>query len=186
MAPLLFLDLDDVLVLDARHTRAQVRGVFAVADPGGLDRPELQALWGGLIDAAARANLRQLHEEFRPAYVISSSWSRFLSRDQFCELCRRTALAFVASRLHARWATPQQPGRSRLEDIWLWQQAHLEKATPLLALDDEESGWSLAGSHLDAAGQVVLCEVGVGLTAEKLGQARQLLRAQLAAGAASP
>jgi hypothetical protein len=175
MAPLLFLDMDDVLVLDARYTSYQVRQAFLQGDMGW------QALWDGVVDAGARANLRRLHDEFGPTYVISSCWTIFLRCAQFHEVFHRTGLSFVAGHLHAEWATPKAPGQPRVEDVWRWCQRHRAPGQAMLALDDTESGWSLGGSHFDAAGQVVLCDTGEGLTDAKLAQAQQLLRAQLAA-----
>jgi hypothetical protein len=177
MAPLFFLDMDDVLVLDARYTSYQVRECFRLAD---MNWPEL---WEGLVDATARANLKALHEEFAPTYVISTSWTKFLTREQMVDVFGRTGLGFVVENLHAEWATPKAPGRQRVEDIYKWLQlvfpGRLPATLPLLALDDDESGWSLADCPLDKAGQVVLCEVWKGLTDEKLAEAQQQLRTQL-------
>lgn len=177
MAPLFFIDMDDVLVLDARYTSYQVRECFRLNDM------EWQELWDGLVDSVARANLRALHDEFSPAYVISSSWTTFLTRAQLEEVLRRTGLDFVADNLHEEWATPKAPGKYRDDEIWSWLCRvfpGLDPASlPLLVLDDNESGWTLADSPLDRAGQVVLCEVWCGLTAEKFQQAQRLMRAQL-------
>lgn len=178
MAPILFLDLDDVLVLDARYTSYQVRECFRLGD---MNWPEL---WDGLVDAAARANLRALHEEFAPTYVISTSWTKFLSREQLVEVFARTGLSFVVENLHSEWSTPKAPGRQRVEDIYKWLHlvfpGQLPATLQLLVLDDDESGWSLADCPLDTAGQVVLCEVWKGVTDAKLSEAQLKLRAQLA------
>lgn len=178
MAPLCFIDMDDVLVLDARYTSYQVRECFRLAD---MNWPEL---WDGLIDTVARTNLRALHDEFAPTYVISSSWTKFLSREQLVEVFRRTGLDFVVDNLHVEWATPKASGCYRAEEIYRWfdraMPGQAPTVLPVLVLDDDESGWTLADCPLDRAGQVVLCEVWKGLTDEKLVQAQQLLRAQLA------
>lgn len=177
MTPVFFLDLDDVLVLDARYTSYQVRECFRRND---MDWPEL---WNGLIDAAARANLRTLHDEFAPTYVISSSWGTFLTREQVVDVLRRTGLDFVADNLHHAWDTPKAAGLSRAEEIFGWLSCVFSgrpaASLPLLVLDDTESGDTLVGSTLDQAGQVVLCDVWRGLTTEKLILARQLMRMQL-------
>jgi hypothetical protein len=175
--PIFFVDMDDVLVLDARYTSYQVRECFRLNDM------DWQELWDGLVDSVARANLRTLHDEFSPTYVISSSWTKFLTREQLVEVLRRTGLDFVADNLHEEWATPKSPGKYRDDEIWSWLgmvfPGQAPASLPLLALDDNESGWTLAGSPLDRAGQLVLCEVWQGLTPEKLEEAQRLMRAQL-------
>ena len=179
MAPLFFIDMDDVLVLDARYTSYQVRECFRRNDMTWRE------LWDGLVDSGARTNLLALHNEFSPVYVASSSWTKILTREQFVEVLRRTGLDFVADNLHEEWATPKFPGKYRDDEIWSWLGTVFPDTPPasliLLVLDDDESGWTLAGSPLDRAGQVVLCEVWRGLTTEKLEHAQQLVRAQLAA-----
>lgn len=173
MTPIVFLDFDDVVVLDPHYTHYHVREAFATGD---MDCPEL---WENIVDSGARANLRQLHDEFRPTYVISTSWTTFLTKEQLIEFFQRTGLAFVTENLHAQWATPKAPGQPRVEDIWRWCRANPPGGRPLLVLDDTESGWSLAGSAMDRAGQVVLCRAWVGFTAGRLAQAQEKLRAQM-------
>jgi hypothetical protein len=176
--------MDDVLVLDARYTSYQVRECFRRNE---MDWPEL---WAGLIDATAASNLRALHDEFAPTYVVSSSWTKFLSREQLVEVFARAGLGFVVTNLHVQWGTPKGACGCRIEEIHNWLQAvfpgQAPVSIPMLALDDDESGWTLADSYLDKAGKVVLCEVWKGLTDEKLGQAQLQLRSQLAILAASP
>jgi hypothetical protein len=65
--PLVFLDMDDVLCLDDIHHSGQMLKILEQTIP---DYPEL---WERLVDAGAAENLRQLHAEFNPAYIISSS-----------------------------------------------------------------------------------------------------------------
>ena len=170
--------MDDVLVLDARYTSYQVRECFRLGDMSWVE------LWTGLIDEAAGANLRVLHDEFAPTYVISSSWTKFLSREQMVKVFSLTGLDFVVDSLHLQWATPKGDCGCRVEEIYNWLKkvfpGRLPATLPLLALDDDESGWTLADCPLDQAGQVVLCEVWKGLTNEKLALAQQLLRAQRA------
>jgi len=61
----------------------------------------------------ARTNLVALHDEFWPQYVISSSWSNYLSEGQMREVFKRSGLAFVADNMHRRWTTPKAQGPSR-------------------------------------------------------------------------
>jgi hypothetical protein len=85
-----FVDMDDVLVISKEYTSYQVIMTFKSGD---LDCwPEL---WEGLVFAEARSGLAQLHAEFRPQYVISSSWSKYLARPQMADVLCRTGLDFV-------------------------------------------------------------------------------------------
>jgi hypothetical protein len=70
MRPIVFLDFDDVLAVHEVHTSYRVIDAFA---RGNLDA--LPELWTYVFDAGAKEHLRTLHNEFQPAYVISSSWA---------------------------------------------------------------------------------------------------------------
>lgn len=178
MRPVIFLDIDDVLAISREYTSHQVMTALESRD---LDaRPEL---WAGLICAEARANLGALHSEFWPQYVISSSWSNFLTREQMQLIFRRTGLDFVANNLHRRWTTPKGMGPSRTDEIESWIARHGQRRQPMLVLDDYDSGRSLRASSLDHKGIVILCEPRVGFIAEQLVGAQRLLRAQMAPSA---
>jgi hypothetical protein len=172
--PLCFVDIDDVLVISKEFTSYQVLMTFKTGDVDGW--PEL---WDGLVFQEGRDNLAQLNVEFAPQYVISSSWSKYLTRAQMEEVLRRTGLSFVADNLHPEWTTPKGTGSARVTEIENWIDKHRPTGTPVLILDDHESGWSLYESHLDKAGYVVLCDSWVGFVGEKLAQAQALLRAQI-------
>lgn len=173
MRPVIFLDMDDVLAINREHTSIQVISAFKSKD---LAYPEL---WTELIAPEARSNLAVLHDEFRPKYVISSSWSNYMSREQFAEVFRRTELIFVAENMHKQWTTLKGAGPSRLTEIENWIAKYRQRGQAVLVLDDHESGWNLRGSPLDKQGLVVLCEAWTGFTAEKLLEAQRLLRAQV-------
>lgn len=172
MRPLVFLDFDDVLAVNRIHNSTQV--LFAFKNNALEDVPEL---WQWVFHYSARTNLQTLHEEFHPEYVISSSWTGFLSRDQIVEVLRRTGLEFVADNLHREWRTPKESGSYRLTEIESWLDSHnLLVQRPFVILDDELSGQSIPGSHLEA--RAVLCDAWVGFTHPKLILAQQILRAQ--------
>lgn len=173
MRPIIFLDIDDVLAVSRVFTSYQVVTTFKSQDLDGW--PEL---WSGLIFAEARANLAALHSEFWPQYVVSSSWSTYLTREQLQEVFRRTGLEFIASNMHKHWTTPKGPGSARVIEIDAWIATHGQPAQAMLVLDDYESGWNLHESHLDQKGLVVLCDPWIGFVAERLVQAQRLLRAQ--------
>lgn len=168
--PIIFLDLDDVLAINPEFNSYQVIAAIKARD---LDWPEL---WAGLILDEARANLAALHAEFWPQYVVSSSWSVYLTREQMRTVFLRSGLDFVAKNMHKQWTTPKRAGPSRVTEITDWIAAH--PARPVLILDDRDSGWSLWGSALEDSGYVVLCGVDVGFVAEKFADAQRLLRAQ--------
>jgi hypothetical protein len=174
MRPIIFLDIDDVLAISREYTSRQVMTALESRDRDS--RPEL---WEGLICGEARANLMALHIEFWPQYVISSSWSNYLTREQMRLIFRRTRLDFVANNMHKRWTTPKGDGPSRTDEIESWIAKHGQRRQAMLVLDDCESGLGLCTSSLDRRGLVVLCEPWVGFTAEKLVGAQRLLRAQM-------
>lgn len=173
MRPIFFTDMDDVLAVSQQFTSYQVIQAFKLND---LDYPEL---WDGLVLPEARDNLRALHEEFWPQYVVSSSWSNYMSREQMQEVFRRTGMDFVADNFHKHWTTPKGTGSARVTEIDNWMRKHLQRKQAALVLDDHESGWNLHESHLDKAGLVVLCDPYVGLVREKYLDAQRLLRAQI-------
>lgn len=177
--PVFFLDLDDVLVISAEFTSYQVHMAFKL---NLVD--EWPELWQGLVFKEGARNLRVLDEEFHPQYVMSTSWTHKLSRGRMEDVLRRASLAFVADNLHPVWTTPKgAPGTARVTEIEGWTRAYAQPGQVLLALDDDESGWSLADSQMDKQHQVVLCETGVGFVANKLAEAQQKVRAQLRSGA---
>ena len=175
--PLVFLDMDDVLCLDDVHPSGKMLQIFRQAIP---DYPEM---WERLVDAGAAENLRQLHAEFNPAYIISSSWATYLDREQMCEALTRTQMQFVVENLHTEWRTPRALSSSRRDEIEWWLAAHREPSQPFIILDDSWSGTRLAYSPLALDGHVVLCRSGFGFTKKRLKEAcRQLQRQGVVCG----
>ena len=173
MRPVVFADLDDVLAIHQEHNSFQVLEAFKRA---ALD--DVPSLWKYVFDASACTNLRTLHDEFVPEYVISSSWTSFLDRAQICEVLRRTGLEFVVENLHPDWCTPREEGSYRLTEIAGWLALHaLDPPLPHVILDDLMSGQPLPGSHLEE--RAVLCDAWVGFTHPKLRSAQKILRDQL-------
>lgn len=171
LAPLVFLDMDDVLCLHKDYHSGRMLQIFKQPVP---DDPEL---WKWLVDAGAAENLRQLNAEFRPAYVISSSWATYLNREQMCEALTRTQLQFVVENLHPEWRTPRARSSSRRDEINWWLDAHRQPSQPFIVLDDSWSGTGLAHSPLALDGHVILCRSGFGFTKKRLKEAhRQLMR----------
>ena len=175
MTPIVFLDIDDVLCVHRLYNTRQV--LTALAENSSANAADV---WQQIFHASARENLRQLHEEFSPQYVVSSSWVLHLSQAQLCETFRQTGLDFVAENLHEFWTTPRDAENSyRLVEIEFWIDTHaLLSPVPYLIIDDHVSGQSLVGSHLE--GHAVLCDAWVGFMYPQLKQARAILEAQLA------
>ena len=173
MRPIIFLDFDDVLAVHREHNSAAVQSAFKA---NTLDNVE--ELWDGLFHYSARMNLRTLHDEFFPEYVISSSWTLHFDQAQIIEVLTRTDLAFVAENLHPEWRTPRFEGSYRLTEIEAWlDEQNLINARPFVILDDELSGQSLPGSHLED--QAVLCNADAGFLHPQLRAAQATLRSQL-------
>lgn len=173
MRPVVILDLDDVLAIHQEHNSFQVLAAFKHA---ALD--DAPSLWEYLFDASACKNLRTLHEEFVPEYVISSSWTSFLDRAQICEVLRRTGLEFIVENLHPDWCTPREDDSYRLTEIDAWLDMHTAGTPrPYVILDDLLSGQSLPRSHLED--RAVLCDAWISFTHPKLRTAQKILRDQL-------
>lgn len=171
--PVVLLDFDDVIAVHPEHTSSRVLTIFEQAM---LD--DVPKLWENIFDSSACKNLRTLHDEFSPEYVISSSWATFLDRTQICEVLRRTGIDFVAENLHIDWCTPREESSYRLTEIEGWLDAHaLGRALPFVILDDHISGQSIPGSHLE--GRAVLCDAWMGFTHPKLRSAQKILRDQM-------
>jgi len=168
-----FLDIDDVLCV---HRTLNTRQVLATL--AGDETVDAVQVWQQIFHAAARDNLRQLHDEFAPKYVISSSWTLHLNREQLCETFKRTGLEFVSENLHEHWCTPRDDDSYRLTEIVAWLDTHaLLTPVPFLILDDMLSGQSIPGSHIEDSS--VLCDAWVGFTHPKLRTAQKILRLQL-------
>jgi len=158
---LLFLDFDDVLCLNSPLGGYDVLEALGEVQNGRKTLDDFSALWGTLFDPLASRFLKELHTEFRLVYVLSTSWTRFMNRDALVAVLRQTGLGFVADNLHADWKTVKHP---EFKEHWV-------------IVDDTESGTGLHPRHMsEAEGPfVVLCEVNVGLTADKYGELRRAL-----------
>lgn len=173
MSPLVFLDMDNVLCLNKVHHSGQMLKIFKQTIP---DFPDL---WRYLVDAGASENLHLLHAEFKPMYVISSSWATYLDRAQMCEALTRTGLQIVVENLHIEWRTPRARSSSRRDEIEWWLEEHSQPSQPFIVLDDTDSGTGLAYSPLAFDGHVVLCGSGDGFTKKRLDEARTQLQRQI-------
>lgn len=171
--PIVFLDFDDVLCVHREHNSTQVLEAFRNTT---LD--DVPNLWENIFHYSARTNLRALHDEFSPRYVISSTWASFLDQAQISETLRRTGIEFVAEYMHTHWRTPREKGSNRYTEIKHWIDAHsLDSSVSYVILDDKLSGESIPGSQIEE--RAVLCDAWVGFTHPKLRSAQKILRDQL-------
>ena len=164
MRPILFLDLDDVICINAPY------GGYDVLAP---NRPD--DLWEKLFHKPAVEALLQIIDEYQPHVVLTTSWLRLMDRDGFEDMFVRTGLSKVTSSLRpTAWEAPQSSGETRLEAIEGWLAAH-HGQEPFVVLDDALSGTGLIDSSLHEDGVVVLCELNVGLTSDHLDKVRRAL-----------
>lgn len=171
--PVVFLDIDDVLCV---HQTLNTREVLAAL--AGDICTSVEATWEHIFHFPARHNLLQLHEEFFPWYVISSSWTMHLSKEQLCEVFSKTGLDFVKENLHENWCTLRSADSYRLSEIDAWLDVYMHPAIgAILILDDELSGQSLVGSHFEE--QTVFCGESSGFLYPELVAARKILQDQL-------
>lgn len=172
MKPLVFLDFDDVIAIHPDYTS----GVVLAALRSG--KPHLATeLWGNVFHQELRANLARLHHEFEPRYVISSSWSTYMSRDEIQDVLIRGGLGFVAASLHSRWRSATEVGSFRVTDIAAWLRTNgATRPIAYVILDDLSSGRTLVGSVLEP--HTVFCDEWVGFIGIQLERAVAILRAQ--------
>ncbi len=161
--PLVFLDLDDVICLNDPYGGYDV----LVQSPADL----LEKLFA----RDATEILLGVIREHQPRIVLTTSWVRLLERSRLEKLFLVCGLGAVVERLHEECEAPQKSGESRLKAIDRWLAQH-HRGERYVVLDDHLSGTGLAGSHIDKAGRLVLCDVGVGLQPSHLDLVRLALR----------
>lgn len=144
MKPVVFLDIDDVIATGDVWTSSWVIRSFR---PGGQPFPEHE--WGTVFQPEACRFLQALHDSISPEYVISSSWSNYLTRDNMREVFDKTGLGFVSSSLHEDWTTPKFTLLDRHAEISAWLAAHID-VEDFVVLDDPNSGHTLHGTKLHA------------------------------------
>jgi hypothetical protein len=70
-------------------------------------------LWQRLFHPTASAVLLQVLQEHQPAVVLTTSWLRFMEKQGFEEVFKRTELESVSTGFHEAWEAPQQYGQTR-------------------------------------------------------------------------
>ena len=163
--PVLFLDLDDVLVLNSPYGGYDVALALATSERDGGQVPPSE-LWKKLVAPEAGRLLRQIHDEFHPLYVMSTSWWWLMNDQALKEALICSGLDFVVTSLHADMSTPKRRRPDlRWNEIKNWLQFHPAYADRWVVLDDELSGTGLQVDEADESWPyIVLCKGGVGLT----------------------
>lgn len=172
--PLLFLDLDDVCMLNAPFGGYDVALALAAPKPSKGPPAENNDLWEQLVAPEAARLLKKLHDEFQPQYVLSTSWWWLMDDETLREALRRAGLEFVVSNLHPDMSTPKA---SRPDVRWIeiknWLTAHPDCAERWVVLDDELSGTGLSVDEADERRPfIILCAKDVGLTDSEYKQLR--------------
>nr|WP_315475452.1 hypothetical protein [uncultured Undibacterium sp.] len=101
MKPIVFLDIDDVVAIDTNYSGS------AVAAKLKSKRKIEDEFWSSVFLSSAVSNLSLLHGDFFPRYVISSSWTNYLNRDQVAFAFNSAGLDFIAKNLHREWRSPK-------------------------------------------------------------------------------
>ncbi len=174
--PVLFLDFDDVICLNRPYGGYDVLTTLAEAERRKEPLQATDELWSRLFDLNASVHLKQIHIEFTPQYVLSTSWRWFFDHENLVQTLRLTGLDFVAGHLHHDWSTPQISRQAhRAVEIKGWLNAHPEHKNAWVVLDDELSGTGFATWPHASRRFVVLCQEGVGLQKEELRMLRNAL-----------
>lgn len=174
--PILFLDFDDVLCLNDRCGGYDAINVLGKVEKKTAQLDDFKEMWSRLFSEQAKKHLTDIHNEFNPIYVLSTSWTLWMNRAALATVLRQTGLGFVADNLHLSWQTPNpdptpQPWgpsipATRAQEIALWRQKHPEHNDRWVVLDDVMSGIGLKGGKQTDQPFVVLCEKNKGLTQE--------------------
>lgn len=176
-----FLDFDDVICLNAPFGGYDAKLEISSEAPG---LPPNEKLWKQLFDVDAKENLRQLHNSWKPKYVISSSWWFLFEKQEILTILERGGLDFVALSMHEDWATPKGKVLGlRSTEIGAWLRRHPEATHSWVIVDDTHSGKDLLHSTLDLS-FIVLCQESIGLQQVEAMKMHQALerRHQQAAG----
>lgn len=173
--PLLFLDFDDVICLNAPYGGYSAK---AAIDEGVFHRT--QDVHEKLFDSEAKKFLAAIDEEFKPVYVLSTSWRLMFQLHQLVEILNYCGLQFVTAGLHQEWATPAQPKQGlRAAEIKSWLRHYPEFSNSWAVLDDKLSGNGFKVWNAEDRSYVVLCQEHVGLREAEYAQLRTALQRRL-------
>ncbi len=165
---ILFLDFDDVICLNVTYGGYDVIDALGQVQRQQKSLSDFEEIWTKIFDERAKKNLRQLHEEFNPIYVLSTSWTNFMNRAAMVATLKSTGLSFVSDNLHDQWETPKGNMETRAYEIQNWITQNPEFRGYWVILDDEHSGVGLkewVNPHEEKC--LILCQVDIGLADEE-------------------
>jgi len=178
-APLVFLELEEVLVMEQLNFLHWIPSLYRLRI--SMHSESMRDMWATLVPPEKRANLRKLHDELEPRYVITSRMAGRMDKLQTMDMLHRAGLSFVANNLHTMWRTEGENVAHRAEDIADWFTRPRSTATAFVILDNTASAESLCASQF--ALQTVTSAAGQGLTAAATARALEILRWQRRAAA---
>ena len=164
MRTIIFLDIDDVLVISRYDRDSLIKSV--------LNYDRNSGIYDELFLSEAKNNLQTLSSEFDAKFVISSGWAKYFELEHFEFIFRHCGLEFISDRLHTEWYTPRRFTSCRSHEIRCWMDEN-----PLdryVILDDMDSGRDLFKS--DVFDHVVFCDLNIGFVGAKLNEARRVLQ----------
>ncbi|MDI1258259.1 HAD domain-containing protein [Aquabacterium sp.] len=161
--PILFLDFDDVICLNAPYGGYDV---FAPNKPSDL--------YERLFAPQCTTLLLEVLKAYQPQVVLTTSWLRLMDREGFESLFSRTGLELVSTSLQEHWSATQNRGWERVAAIDSWL-SNFHDGEPYVIFDDECSGTGLKRSRHDRAKRLVLCGENVGLQEGHLALVAQAL-----------
>lgn len=161
LKPVLFLDFDDVICLNRPFGGYDVR--FSLGDGSFAMRGELHQ---NIFDSQAKYYLEQINKEFKPYFVLSTSWRWLFDIFELKTVLETCGLGFVSDNLHPFWSTPKtQRDGLRAAEIKIWLNLYPEFLKSWVVLDDKLSGRGFDFWPHHERNYVVLCQEGVGITA---------------------
>ena len=149
---IILLNFDDVIVLN----RPGQFGGYDVIAPN--PPPELLP---PLFHASATQALVEALAEHGARVVITTSWSRLMTREGFERLFKMTGQELRNESLNDAWEASQDRGETRAQAIDRWLAAH-HRGESYVILDNELSGTGLRRSVHEKQGRLVLCKKDVG------------------------
>ncbi len=173
-APLLFLELEGVLVLGGSTKKALVAETVSAIARGDSRWGDHHDLWQRLFAPEPVRQLKSLHDQFQTLYCLTTDWAGFMDKATMLNALRLSGLGFVASNLHARWELDRGLGAVRRSDqIEAWLRHHSDQHDQWVVLDSEVRGPDVLLWPEHMAAHTVFCCSDVGLTGFEAGAVRE-------------
>lgn len=173
LAPLLFLELDGVLVLGGSKKRELVADAVSAIARGNATWRDHHDIWENLFAAEPVRQLKALHDQFQLEYCLTSHWAGLLDKAAMLNVLRLGGLGFVASHLHVRWEIDRGLGAVRRSDqIEAWHRFHADQQDNWVVVDSDAHGPGVQDWADQLLGYVVFCCGDVGLTDFEVGEIR--------------